>query len=135
MEAIAHALGVAPSHVASLVSQQPALAAVPLPDLEASVEALAARLALPQRQALVMVARRVELVGANPEEVLVQAETLGAALGLSTEQVGFGGAGTRQRGGAEASGMRCWRVAMRGQRRQACVGWRPHVTGGMQTPC
>lgn len=87
MEAIAAALGVPRSHVASLVRQAPSVAALPLDLLAAATAALSVRLALPPRQVLHMVAQQPDVVHTSPEELLRQCEELAAATELPTEMV------------------------------------------------
>lgn len=86
-EAIAGALGLPSAHMALLVRQQPALAAMPLDALASKATAFSQRLALPVRQALTMIARQPLLMAADVDGLLASCEALGAALGLPTEQV------------------------------------------------
>jgi hypothetical protein len=86
VEAISAALGARRSHVASLVRQQPLLAAAPTEVLAARVRRLADALCLPPVQALIMAARNPAVLSANPADLRRKAERLAAALGLPAEQ-------------------------------------------------
>jgi hypothetical protein len=86
VDAISAALGARRAHVASLVRQQPALAAARVEVLAARVRRLADALCVPPVQALVMAARDPAVVAANPAELRRRAERLAAALGLPAEQ-------------------------------------------------